>query len=276
VIRAVSSLARPRVSLAVAGGSLFGAFYHGVADPWRAVVAAAGAFVLCAGCSALNQIQEREFDSHMERTQKRPLVSGALSVSVAWVFALLWLAIGNTLFFLAGGFSLLLFGAAIVVVYNGVYTPLKRVTPMALLAGGFAGAVPPLTGWLAVGGDVLDFRILAVTAVFYLWQVPHFWLLAEKHREDYRRAGFAMLETHISSSVRSSLMVVWVGAYFVGLGCLVGLVGPATIHWLIPPVLLLGGGTVMFSISTGRSRLASASLYASLPLTLSLLLMNTI
>lgn len=274
MINAVLNLARLRVSLAVAVGSLFGALFHGVTESWQAMAAVVGAFVLCAGCSALNQIQERQFDSRMERTQKRPLVSGALSVNMAWLFALQWLVVGNLLFFIAGGVPLLLLGSAIVAVYNGIYTPLKRVTPMALLAGSFAGAVPPLTGWLAAGGYAFDFRIVAVTTVFYLWQVPHFWLLAEKHREDYRRAGFAMLETQLSSSVCSGLMVIWVGAYFVGLGCLVGLVGLTAINWLIPPVLVLGGITAVVSIATGRLRLASVSLYASLPLTLSLLLMN--
>ncbi|QJB58434.1 protoheme IX farnesyltransferase [Pseudodesulfovibrio sp. zrk46] len=274
-MHAVLGLARPRVSLAVAGGSLFGAYYHGVTESWLAVAAALGSFLLCAGCSALNQIQEREQDRRMERTADRPLATGALSVNAALRMALLWMLSGGGLYFIAGGWPLLLLGAAIVAVYNGLYTPLKRVTPMALLAGGFAGAVPPLTGWLAAGGNALDFRILGVTAIFYLWQVPHFWLLAEKHRDDYRRAGFAMLEATLSSHIRSRLMVIWVGAYFVGLGCLAGLAGPASLRWLVPPVLLLAGGGAVLSVLAGRMRFASASMYGSLPLTLCFLLMNT-
>lgn len=276
MIRAAWELARPRVSLAVAGGSLFGAYYHSVSEPWSAAIVAVGSFVLCAGCSALNQIQERQFDRRMQRTAQRPLVSGELSSNAAWVMALLWLTAGNLLFFVAGGWPLLLLGLSIVIVYNGIYTPLKRVTPMALLAGGFAGAVPPLVGWLAAGGDVFDFRIMAVTTVFYIWQVPHFWLLAEKHRDDYRRAGFAMLEKTFAPAMQTRLMVIWVGAYFVGLGCLIGLSGPESIRWLVPPVLLLGGGAAVVSVMTGSKRLVAASLHVSLPLTLFVLLLNTL
>ena len=242
MIRDGLRLIRPRVSLAVSAGSLFGVLYHGVAGPVEAVLAPFGAFALCAACSVVNQIQERGPDARMERTRNRPLVSGRISVSRAVLLAVLLLLAGLGSFFLAGGWTLFLLGMAIVAVYNGVYTPLKRVTPLALLAGGIAGAAPPLTGWMAAGGQPFDPGILAVTVVFYLWQVPHFWLLAEKHRADYQRAGFALLSACLSPAFRSRLMGVWVGGYFVGLGCLAGLAGPDSLRWIVPPVLLLTGG----------------------------------
>lgn len=274
MIRDVLSLSRPRVSLAVAAGSLFGSFYHGAVDPWPILGVVAGSFFLCAACSALNQIQERSSDGRMLRTRNRPLPSGRMTVHVARFIALGWLAVGLTLYWATGGGLLLALGTAIVITYNGVYTPLKRVTPAALLVGGLAGAVPPLTGWVAAGGSPFETEILAVTAIFYLWQVPHFWLLAEKHRSDYLRAGFPLHERELPSSLRSSLMILWVGGYFVGLGCFSGLAGPPVLRWIIPPVLLLAGGATIMLVNRRHSRAAEITLHLSLPLGLFPLLNN--
>lgn len=280
MIRDSLSLIRPRVALAVAAGSLFGALYHGVLHPGAALLGAdllapAGAFLLCAGCSALNQLQERELDARMARTSTRPLASGRMTPAHGALWAGLLLLAGLALFFLAGGWTLLGLGLGIILVYNGAYTPLKRVSPAALLAGGVAGAVPPLTGWLAVGGQPLDPRILGVTTIFYLWQVPHFWLLAEKHREDYGRAGFAVLRPGLDPAFRSRLMAIWVAAYFVGLGCLAGLFGPASLRFIVPPALLLAGGAAAGLAAAERHRPALAAMHLSLPLGLAPLLLNT-
>lgn len=273
MIAATTQLIRPRVSLAVATGSLFGALYHG-SGLGDGITAAIGAFLLCAACSALNQIQERERDSRMLRTRNRPLASGRMEPRAAWRIAGTLGGVGLSLFGLAGGLSLFLLGVAILVVYNGVYTPLKPLTPLALLAGGFAGAVPPLTGWMAAGGALQDPRILGVTVIFYLWQVPHFWLLAEKHRRDYERAGFAMLHASLSSRFRSGMMGVWVAAYFIGLACLSWLDGHSSLQWLVPPAMLFGGGVVVALTVTDRWRPASVAMYASLPIGLAPILIH--
>jgi len=270
---------RPRVSLAVAGGSLFGSLYLGGAgggDPLRGAVAALGAGVLCAGCSALNQVQEREYDARMRRTQDRPVASGALPVKTALLVAAVLSAAGLGLFLLAGGWPLFLLGLAVPVIYNGLYTPLKPVTPMALLVGGLSGALPPLTGWVGAGGSMLDPAILGVTTVFYLWQVPHFWLLHEKHREDYERAGFATLRSRLPEHLYTPMLCLWVAAYFIGLGCLVAAHGTGALNWLIPPALLLLSGWTLAAVLRGRRRMASAAVYASLPLTLAFLLTKTL
>ncbi|BDQ34977.1 UbiA family prenyltransferase [Pseudodesulfovibrio portus] len=266
-------LIRPRVSLAVAAGTLFGALYHGTGGlaPW---FASAGAFLLCSGCSVLNQVQERDRDRRMERTMDRPLASGQMPVRRGGVLAVALALAGLGLFFQTGGWPLLALGLGIVLVYNGIYTPLKPVTPLALLAGGFAGAVPPLAGWLAVGGSAGDPRILSVTTIFYLWQVPHFWLLAEKHRRDYERAGFALLHAALPEGFRHRLMGVWVGAYFVGLGCLAWLAGAGALRLVVPPGMMLVGGLAVGCAVTRRWRFASAAMHASLPMGLLPLLMN--
>lgn len=270
----LAALVRIRVSLAVAAGALFGALYHG-GGGWQGPVAALGAGVLCSACSAFNQVQEREYDARMVRTQNRPLVAGTLSVKSALTAAFLLSVAGLTTFFMAGGLPLLMLGLAVLAIYNGLYTPLKRVTPMALLVGGLSGALPSLTGWVGAGGSVADPAILAVTAIFYLWQVPHFWLLHEKHREDYERAGFATLENRLPQGLYKPMLVLWVSAYFIGLGCLAYAGGAGAVSWLVPPAIMLVGGWAIYSVMTEARRGAAAAIYASLPLVLVALLVHT-
>ncbi|WP_319581834.1 protoheme IX farnesyltransferase [uncultured Pseudodesulfovibrio sp.] len=274
----VASLIRPRVSLAVAAGSFFGSFYHGqlFGGSGHAFMAAAGAFLLCGGCSALNQVQERERDARMERTRNRPLASGRMTTARGMVWAALFSLTGLALFFRAGGWPTLIAGLMVVAVYNGLYTPLKRITPMALLAGGVAGAAPPVTGWLAAGGGWLDPHILGVAVIFYLWQVPHFWLLAEKHRQDYGKAGFAVLNIGLTPVFRARLMAVWVAAYFVGLGCFAGMAGPASMRAIVLPTMLLAGGAAAWLAAVNRHKPALAAMHLSLPLGLASLLFATV
>ena len=268
-------LIRSRVSLAVAAGSLFGALYFNGADVWHGVLTAVGAGILCAACSALNQVQEHVFDARMQRTQDRPIASGRVSVKSGLALSFGLSLVGLTMFFLFGGWPLLLLGVAVPVIYNGLYTPLKRVTPMALLVGALSGALPPLTGWMGAGGSMFDPTILAVIGIFYLWQVPHFWLLHEKHREDYLRAGFAALDTRLPHHLYRPLLVLWVSAYFLGLGCLVFVSGPGALAWVLPPVILLAGTWAIHAVMNDFRRGAAAAIYGSLPLVLIALLGNT-
>ncbi|MBC16081.1 MAG: prenyltransferase [Desulfovibrio sp.] len=269
-------LIRYRVSLAVTAGSLFGALFYGGPNVIDGVATAIGAGLLCAGSSALNQIQERAYDARMDRTRHRPVASGALSVDHALLVSLVLMISGLVLFSLTGGWPLLLLGLAVPVIYNGMYTPLKPITPMALLVGGVSGALPPLTGWMGAGGSMTAPAIVGVTVVFYLWQVPHFWLLQEKHREDYERAGFATLGKRLPKAFYKPLLALWVAAYFLALGYLAVMNGMASVHWLMPPGLLFMGGWTLFSVAREHNRRAAMTIYASLPLTLAAVLANTL
>jgi len=271
-----TGLLRPRVSMAVAGGSLFGALYHGSDASWPGLVTALGAGILCAACSALNQVQERRHDARMERTKSRPVAAGRVSVRFALIVAAVLFAVGFAQFAMAGGWPLLLLGVAVPVIYNGLYTPLKPVTPMALLVGGLSGALPPLTGWVGAGGSVIDPAILGVTTIFYLWQVPHFWLLQEKHREDYERAGFATLASRLSPGLHKPMLCLWVAAYFIGLGCLMVMEGISSLNWFLPVAVLLLGGFALTAVVREKRCVATIAVYGSLPLTLAFLLTNTL
>lgn len=151
-----------------------------------------GTALVAAGTNALNQLFERDVDARMERTRRRPLPSGRLTVAAAAAFA--WSAGGLGILYLAVSVNLLTaaLAAATLGSYAFLYTPLKRRTSLATLVGAVPGALPIVGGWTAAGGP-LGLRAWVLFAILFLWQLPHFLALAWIYREDYRRAGLRML-----------------------------------------------------------------------------------
>jgi len=151
----------------------------------------AGVFLLACGSAALNQVQEARIDARMERTRGRPIPSGRISRRWAGFLAFVLVAAG--LYVLASiethTIALLALGAAAVLWYNVVYLVLKRVTSFAVVPGALVGAIPPVIGWCAGGGTPGDARILEVAFFFFLWQIPHFWLLLLLYGREYEAAG---------------------------------------------------------------------------------------
>lgn len=193
MMAAVAALLRVKLSLlngiAAIGGCLL---FPGKVERQVFVAAFLGVTLLAAGCSALNQLLERDLDSRMSRTRLRPLPQGVLSLrQVAMIGASALLA-GLLLLFASGGVLSALLGTAAILWYLAVYTPLKSRTSLALPIGALCGAFPPLLGWCLAGGSIVDFRIMFLCGLLFLWQVPHFWLLQRRHRNDYLQAGIPL------------------------------------------------------------------------------------
>jgi protoheme IX farnesyltransferase len=204
------TLFRPPIALLAALSALAGYALH--SSPHRlfdATLLLAGVFLLAAGCSGLNQVQERDVDARMERTRRRPVASGRLSAKFGLACALSLTAGGLALLTGAGETAFAL-GAFALLWYNGVYTPLKRLTPFAVLPGALCGALPPLIGWAAAGGDPSDFRIVLFAGLIFLWQIPHFWFFALKHREDFQRGGLPTVFTRFAPAQINRLALAWV------------------------------------------------------------------
>ncbi len=152
-----------------------------------------GGALSAASAGALNCVWDRDIDRLMNRTKLRPLARGAISVRDALIFAVLAQSAGFAMLFafvnpLAAWLSLA--GNAYYVV---IYTMwLKRMTPLNIVIGGAAGAVPPLVGWAAVTGH-LGSPAFALFAVIFLWTPPHFWALALMTNTDYAKAGIPMM-----------------------------------------------------------------------------------
>ena len=151
-----------------------------------------GTGLAASGAAALNQVLEREADSRMQRTAARPIPAGRMTAAHG-----LWVGLGLAL----SGVAVLaarvnwltaLLALATVVLYVGVYTPLKRMTPLNTIVGAIPGAIPPVMGWTAVTG-ALGLPAWVLFAILFLWQLPHFLAIAWIFRDDYRRGGFPML-----------------------------------------------------------------------------------
>lgn len=206
-----AALCRVPIALFSAGSAVTGLLLVSPAFTWRTVLLGAGVFVLACGASALNQCQERDIDARMERTNHRPLPAGTLDSRRALVFGAALAASGLVLLLPLGPTSLFL-GLLSLLWYNGVYTPLKRKTAFASVWGAPIGMLPPAIGWSSGNGDLTDPRLLAIAAFFFLWQVPHFWLLLLKSGDDYEHAGLPAITRLISRERLAAVTAVWFAA----------------------------------------------------------------
>lgn len=178
-------LARIPVALTAAVASMLGYLLFSPSLSFNVLAAGAGSFFLCAGCSAINQVQEKRTDGYFSRTVMRPLPQGLLSSRTALLAGMVWLGIAFGMYELAGARSCLWLSLLVIGIYNGIYTGLKRRISAALLLGGIVGAMPPLMGWVAAGGSALDLLILSNCMIWYLIQIPHVWARIDKYRNEY-------------------------------------------------------------------------------------------
>jgi heme o synthase len=168
-----------------------------------------GIFLLAAGASALNQYQEKEWDSRMERTKKRPLPSSEITTTASLWLSVLLIVSGSALIACSGHMITLILGIFTVLWYNGLYTYLKRKSAFAVVPGALTGAVPILMGWTASGGYLFHPFPLYLAFFIFLWQVPHFWLLTLFHESDYRNAGFPVLSDLFTVNRMKKIIFTW-------------------------------------------------------------------
>jgi protoheme IX farnesyltransferase len=168
-----------------------------------------GILLLAMGSSALNEVQEHRLDALMPRTANRPLPRGDLSPARAALIAVVLALSGFLILLLAHNLTSALLGALAMAWYNGFYTPLKRVSAFAVVPGSLIGALPPAIGWTAAGGNISDPSVLALAFVFFIWQVPHFWLLVGLHAEGYEEAGYPTLVGLFGRPRLSRLTFTW-------------------------------------------------------------------
>jgi protoheme IX farnesyltransferase len=168
-----------------------------------------GIFLQACGAAAFNHVQDARLDAQMPRTARRPIPAGRIGRGRAALFAAALLAAGTVSVALTSPLAALL-GLAAAAVYNVVYTPMKRRTPFAVLPGSLIGALPPLAGWLAAGGYLVDPTIHQVAFFFFLWQVPHFWLLLLCYERDYAAGGLPSLFDRFDQRQIRSLTFVWI------------------------------------------------------------------
>ncbi len=179
----------------------------------------AGGALAAGGANAINMVVDRDIDQVMHRTQRRPLVTGAVTPRAALVFAVaLEVVAFAELWALVNLLSAVLAVSA-TAFYVFVYTLwLKRRSTQNIVIGGAAGAVPVLVGWAAVT-DRLGWAPLVLFALIFVWTPPHFWALAVRYRDDYQAADVPMLPA-VASLRRTAFEILLYTALLVGVSLL--------------------------------------------------------
>jgi len=190
-----------------------------------------GVLLLAFGSAALNHYQEKEFDSRMDRTKKRPIPSGRITPKKVLAISGVLILFGSLV--LIFGSNLLAFSLGLLNLfwYNFVYTLLKRKTAFAIISGSLVGAIPPVIGWVAAGGALFDPQILAIASFFFIWQIPHFWLLLLVMDKDYQQAGFPTLTQIFSRDQLSRITFIWIVSTAVT-GFMITLFGLVSDFWI--------------------------------------------
>ena len=207
--RDLVELAKPRITGLVVITFVGGVWLApGHLAHWRAIMTLIGTSLLVAASNTLNMYLERDIDPLMERTRARPLPRASLSPETALAFGVACACVAVPLVFLGSNLLTGILGLFALGSYVAIYTPLKRHSAIALFVGAVPGALPPLMGWTAVTGR-LDAPGLALFAILFLWQIPHFLAIAIYRAADYARAGFKVLPLTISARATRATIVTF-------------------------------------------------------------------
>jgi heme o synthase len=247
-------LTKPDVTFLVVITTLAG-FYLGSNGPieWATLLSTVCATMLVAGgTAALNQYVERDLDAVMRRTAARPLPTGQLRPRDALIFGVLTIVAGAAWLALAANMLAALVALTTTVLYLGLYTPLKKRTPLSTAVGAIPGALPPLIGWAAAHGS-LSLGGWILFAILFFWQFPHFMSIAWMYREDYARAGIKMLPVVDRDGNSTFRQIICTSAILVWVSALPAVIGMAGIGYFFL-ALVLGMILLQVSLWANRSR----------------------
>lgn len=219
--KAYTELLKFRLSFLVAFSCCFGYVlgHPGPIDVMHLLVLCFGGFLVSGASITINQIFEKDLDKLMKRTSNRPLPTGRVSVTEAKIFAVLVMLLG--MFILVQFTNALTVGLSLLsmVLYGFVYTPLKRVGPIAVFVGAIPGALPPLLGWVAATGSI-SHEALIIFGIQFIWQFPHFWAIAWVADDDYKKAGFRLLPGEGKKNLNTAVQIMIYTLFLIPLGLL--------------------------------------------------------
>ena len=203
-------LAKLKIMLPVSFTGFTGYFIFDPHLSGKIILITLGILLMSVAASVLNQLQEAGIDSLMDRTRDRPIPSRKIRITEAMIFFFFNLSAGTAIIYIWGNLSAALVGLFTIFWYNAVYTYSKRITAFAIVPGALTGALPPLIGWVAAGGELLDKPIVFIGFLLFTGQIPHFWLLILRYGEDYRTAGLPSLIDRFSYAQIKRLTFTWV------------------------------------------------------------------
>lgn len=199
------------MSLLIAFSGVFGFVIYRNTPGISLFLTGGGIFLLACGGACLNNFQDRFIDSRFSRTRHRALPAGKLPPSRALGLSIILIFLGITALHLVHyEFTLPLLGLAAILLYNGIYTPLKPRTILAIIPGAMCGMMPPLIGWTAAGGKLFSLKIFSIMVLFVLWQFPHFWLILLNHYSEYRQSPFPNMLNRFSRFQLEKIVFIWI------------------------------------------------------------------
>lgn len=252
VIKIVSELTKFRITVLVSFTTGLGYVLAADKMGWGLLNVIAGIFLLACASSVLNHYQEYDTDALMPRTMNRPIPSGRVKPQTVLYFAMALLAGGAIYLALATNFLTLTVGLATFFWYNAVYTPLKKKSAFAIIPGSLVGALPPVAGWVAAGGNIADPKILIIAAYFFIWQIPHFWLLLMLYGQDYEKGGFPVLTQVFSHSQLKRITFMWLIAN-VMFAMFIPMFGIVNYSFTLALITALSGWMIYVSVKFIRS-----------------------
>ncbi len=208
----LAELTKIRITIFVTITMLFGFISAAGELNVSAILPTLGILLLACGSAVINHYQERNTDALMNRTKNRPIPSGRISPAYALKTAVILLLAGSLMLYFGSGMLALGLGLLNILWYNGIYTPLKKVNPLAIIPGSLVGAIPPAVGWVAGGGSISDPQIWIIASFFFIWQIPHFWLLLLVLDKDYQKAGFPTLTQIFNPDQLARITFTWIAA----------------------------------------------------------------
>ena len=210
IIKDLFDLGKYRISISVAITAAVGYLLYEVKFDLNLALTFFGTMLMSMGSASYNHWQERKIDPLMDRTKNRPMASGRMDSSKGFAISSILALLGMLLLLGTGEIGAMLVGLVTLLTYNLVYTPMKRVSNLAVIPGAIVGGLPPLIGWIAAGGSYGAPTIWALAIFLFLWQMPHFWLLLLLFDDQYERAGYVMLNRLLNRAQIGRVTFVWI------------------------------------------------------------------
>ena len=220
LFKVIFELTKFRLSLLVSFSAIFGFILASdIIIFFDLLILGFSGYLVTAASVINNQILEKDLDRKMYRTKNRPLptnrISSRDSLIVSIIFMIIGLVIMTSYFNLIAGILSLIS----LILYTFVYTPLKRVGPIAVFIGAIPGALPPLIGWVAFSGEI-TMEAIIIFSIQFIWQFPHFWAIAWIYHDDYKKVGFKLLPSKGEKNFNTALNIMTYTLFLIPLGLL--------------------------------------------------------
>ena len=220
ILKVIFELTKFRLSFLVSFSAIFGFIL--ASDNFYIldlIVLGISGYLVTAASVINNQILEKDLDSKMDRTKDRPLPTNRISKRNSLITSVFFMVIGLTIMTLYFNMVAGLLSLVSLLLYTFIYTPLKRVGPIAVFIGAIPGALPPLIGWVAFSGEI-SIEAIIIFSIQFIWQFPHFWAIAWIYHDDYKKVGFKLLPSKGEKNFNTALNIMTYTLFLIPLGLL--------------------------------------------------------